>query len=511
MAVSKAFRFEIFKRDQFICCYCGNRPPHVILEVDHMIPVPKGGTDEPENLVTTCRDCHRGKKEDALNAQSFISSTEDRMKEKQERLEQKQALEEWLSERTKHRENIYEQLRRNWVDILGFDGKEFDRWRINIHRYIDQLDSQEIMDAIEIIREKKDTFRSPNNAIRYFFSICNNTVGISPKNKKGKPESPRKILDVITNLAEEGISENEVRGIGDLLNDYFTSSFLEELDKDMHLGNPDKPYYEKFKNSLHVILNDQKVEKIGLNFLNRDFPDSRTLSLKDLNLFLYKLYKTMIPFFYYKSRTHLGRFIFLRKSYYDIFMTFLNKFTLPIENKKENVLEYIQSTRSELYFRPELLGLIFAAVVVEFKSTFTEHGLFANNELIRKLLKYYERDDLLECFKYIDESDNEINELGEVRVVKWGEFLKYLANVANPKYDVILIEGNCQEFKSIFDGHENILKGFFAEDKIIKLKRSGEDRRAGGDRRNFNDPNYKGPERRSGQDRRSVKERRKSP
>ena len=219
----------------------------------------------------------------------------------------------------------------------------------------------------------------------------------------------------------------------------------------------------------------------------------------------------MIPFFYFKSRHNLGRFIFLRKSYYDIFMTFLSKFTLPIENKKENVLEYIQSTRSELYFRPELLGLIFAAVVVEFKSTFTEHGLFANNELIRKLLKYYERDDLLECFKYIDESDNEINELGEVRVVKWGEFLKYLANVANPKYDVILIEGNCQEFKSIFDGHENILKGFFAEDKIIKLKRSGEDRRAVGDRRNFNDPNYKGPERRSGQDRRSVKERRKSP
>ncbi len=511
MAVSKTFLFEIFKRDQFVCRYCGNRPPHVILEVDHVVPVSKGGTDEPENLITTCRDCHRGKKEDALNAQSFISSTEDRMKEEEERLEQKQALEEWLSEKTKHRENIYVRLRRHWVDSLGFDGKEFDRWRINIHRYIDQLDSQEIMDAIEIIREKKDTFRTPNNAIRYFLSICNNTVGISPKNKKGKPESPLNIVDVITTLGGEEISENEVRGIGDLLNDYFTSSFLEELDKDMHLSTPDKPYYERFKNSLHVMLNDQKVEKIGIDFLNRDFPDRRKSSLKDLNLFLYKLYQTMIPFFYYKSRTHLGRFIFLRKSHYDIFMTFLNKFTIPIENKKENVFEYIQSTKSKLYSHPELLGLIFAAVIVEFKSIFAEHSLFTNNELMRKLLKYYERDDLLECFKYIDESSYETDGLGEVRVVKWDDYLKYLANVTNPKYDAILIEGNCQEFKSIFDGHENILKGFFAEDKIIKLKRSGEDRRSGGDRRKFRDPKFKGPERRSGQDRRSAKERRGPP
>jgi len=426
------------------------------------------------------------------------------------------------------------ELRRYWVDILGFDGKEFDRWPRNINRYVDQLASQEIMDAIEIVGAKKNTFHSPNNAMRYFFSICKNKVGIFPKDKQKKPEPAQKdangekdikenhslkpeiqkfggIVAVTTNLAEEGMPENEAREFGNILNDYFTSSFLEELDKDMHLSDPDKPYYEKLKNSLGFILNDQKVEKIGIDFLNRDFPERRTSSLRDLNLFLYKLYNKMIPFFYYKSRAHLGRFIFLRKSHYDIFVTFLNKFTISMEDKKEAVLEYIQSTRSGLYFRPELLGLIFASVIVELKSIFAEHGLFANNELIRKLLKYYERDDLLECIKYIDEPSNEIDELGEVRVVKWDEFLKYLANVANPKYDVILIEGDCHEFKSIFNGHENILRGFFAEDKIIKLKRSGEDRRSGVDRRKFNDPNYKGPERRSGQDRRSTKERRKSP
>jgi hypothetical protein len=61
--------------------------------------------------------------------------------------------------------------------------------------------------------------------------------------------------------------------------------------------------------------------------------------------------------------------------------------------------------------------------------------------------------------------------LGAVRVVKWDEFLKYLANVTNPQYNVILIEGNSQELKSISNGYENILKDFFAENKIKTFRR----------------------------------------
>ncbi len=50
-------------------------------------------------------------KDSGLNAQSSVSSPEDREKDEQERLEQKQALQEWLNEKTKHREKIYGQLR----------------------------------------------------------------------------------------------------------------------------------------------------------------------------------------------------------------------------------------------------------------------------------------------------------------------------------------------------------------------------------------------------------------
>jgi 5-methylcytosine-specific restriction endonuclease McrA len=59
--VSKKTRFEVFKRDDFTCQYCGKTPPEVILEVDHINPKSKGGTGDINNLITACFDCNRGK------------------------------------------------------------------------------------------------------------------------------------------------------------------------------------------------------------------------------------------------------------------------------------------------------------------------------------------------------------------------------------------------------------------------------------------------------------------
>lgn len=61
MAVSKRLRFEIFRRDNHTCRYCGAAAPDVPITVDHVIPVALGGTDEATNLVTACGDCNSGK------------------------------------------------------------------------------------------------------------------------------------------------------------------------------------------------------------------------------------------------------------------------------------------------------------------------------------------------------------------------------------------------------------------------------------------------------------------
>lgn len=60
-------RFEIFKRDKFICQYCGAKSPDVILQIDHKIALAKGGSDSPENLITACLNCNKGKASNDLN------------------------------------------------------------------------------------------------------------------------------------------------------------------------------------------------------------------------------------------------------------------------------------------------------------------------------------------------------------------------------------------------------------------------------------------------------------
>lgn len=54
-------RWAILARDHFTCQYCGQFAPNVRLEVDHKIAVAEGGTNDPENLITACYSCNRGK------------------------------------------------------------------------------------------------------------------------------------------------------------------------------------------------------------------------------------------------------------------------------------------------------------------------------------------------------------------------------------------------------------------------------------------------------------------
>jgi hypothetical protein len=61
MSVSKRLRFEILRRDNHACRYCGATAPDVKLTVDHVLPVALGGSDKPDNLVTACHDCNSGK------------------------------------------------------------------------------------------------------------------------------------------------------------------------------------------------------------------------------------------------------------------------------------------------------------------------------------------------------------------------------------------------------------------------------------------------------------------
>ena len=61
MAVTKRTRYEVLKRDNHTCRYCGASAPDAKLTVDHVTPLALGGSDDPSNLVAACQECNAGK------------------------------------------------------------------------------------------------------------------------------------------------------------------------------------------------------------------------------------------------------------------------------------------------------------------------------------------------------------------------------------------------------------------------------------------------------------------
>ena len=61
----RTLRWLILERDGHRCVSCGRSPATdglVVLELDHIVPVCRGGTNEESNLRTLCRECNRGKR-----------------------------------------------------------------------------------------------------------------------------------------------------------------------------------------------------------------------------------------------------------------------------------------------------------------------------------------------------------------------------------------------------------------------------------------------------------------
>jgi 5-methylcytosine-specific restriction endonuclease McrA len=69
--MTSKLRNSIKKRDNHTCRYCSvslAAEPHLLLEVDHVIPVSKGGSSTPDNLQTLCWRCNRTKSNKVASA-----------------------------------------------------------------------------------------------------------------------------------------------------------------------------------------------------------------------------------------------------------------------------------------------------------------------------------------------------------------------------------------------------------------------------------------------------------
>lgn len=171
-ALSKKARFEVFKRDEFSCQYCGRRPPEIVLEVDHIVAVANGGGDDDHNLLTACFDCNRGKRDGTLEALPIDVPARAAMLK--ERMDQAHAYEDLLQERRTLEE---------WAvsDVVAAYERAFPGWTVadrvrpSIRNFLRRLPKAEVIDAMELACARMNS----DKAFRYFCGVCWNRITAS--------------------------------------------------------------------------------------------------------------------------------------------------------------------------------------------------------------------------------------------------------------------------------------------------------------------------------------------
>jgi HNH endonuclease len=113
-AISKRTRFEVFKRDSFTCQYCGESAPKVLLEIDHIEPVSKGGKNSMINLITSCEACNGGKSDKRLSDDTAVTKQHTQLALIQDRREQLAMMMKWSKQCEKLKEEEIDAVQ-SWI------------------------------------------------------------------------------------------------------------------------------------------------------------------------------------------------------------------------------------------------------------------------------------------------------------------------------------------------------------------------------------------------------------
>lgn len=166
--VSKRVRFEVFKRDKFTCQYCGAHPPNVLLHADHILAVANGGTNDFDNLITSCEPCNLGK------GARFLNVVPETLAEKAARIaEAEEQLAGYSAVIQAKRERIEADA---WEVVDALTGKEtINRSEFqSIKTFINRLPTPKVVEAAEIARAKWPF--QEKTRFKYFCGICWTTI-----------------------------------------------------------------------------------------------------------------------------------------------------------------------------------------------------------------------------------------------------------------------------------------------------------------------------------------------
>lgn len=170
--ISKKTRFEVFKRDNFTCQYCGKSVPEVTLEIDHIKPVKEGGDNNILNLITACFDCNRGKGARKLNDKSLLKIEKEKLDKLNEKRLQLEEMMKWRHELMDLEETQIDKIDNVLGDLMGIELTEIGR--NNFRNLIKKHGFKTVLEATDISYNKyfNPKERNTEEVLNYIKRIC---------------------------------------------------------------------------------------------------------------------------------------------------------------------------------------------------------------------------------------------------------------------------------------------------------------------------------------------------
>lgn len=150
--VPNKVRFEVFKRDNFTCQYCGAKAPDVILNVDHIKPVKTGGDNDISNLITSCFPCNSGKGARELDDNAVIEKQRAQLEELNERRLQLEMLLEWREGLRELKSAELDAVSDYWSKHTGYSLTDFGKNKLK--KWLKKFGQKEVLEGMDICIEQ---------------------------------------------------------------------------------------------------------------------------------------------------------------------------------------------------------------------------------------------------------------------------------------------------------------------------------------------------------------------
>lgn len=168
-AVSKKLRFEVFKRDSFTCQYCGRKAPDIVLHIEHITPVSKGGKNTLMNLVTSCVECNLGKGARTLSDDSSVTKAQKQAELLQDRREQIEMIRDWHLSLVDQSCVEVEAVNSLYSALTNGEKVIADWYKVEIGKLIKKFGLDTVLQAL---RDGAAGYGSPKKALDKLRGIC---------------------------------------------------------------------------------------------------------------------------------------------------------------------------------------------------------------------------------------------------------------------------------------------------------------------------------------------------